>query len=261
MHCHDVLGIQENATRDEIDLAFSIKRSKIESGKDVLGLVPYSLKVQELENAQKECIAWSKRPAISRFKDRITQTLSPTSNDVRLNEFCCGPCTFTDVCCGACVNSAGCDCLCPEVEVSCCYTVCGSQAIPIISDLIIYAYWAFSLFSKWKKKQEAEEREYRIRQAERARSENVHLEEQLSKCRSEQRRLLEQLHKEENLNIVVAAHMKLFSAIGTASLQPISDNQEKRIRAKQDELDKNRKRERKLQDKIANNQRTIDAGH
>lgn len=259
MHCHDVLGIQENATRDEINLAFSIKLSKLESCKDVLGLAPYSLKIRELEDAQKGCIAWSERPAISRYKDRIAQTLNSVSSDVRLNEFCCGPCTFTDICCGVCVS--GCDCLCPEVEISCCYTVCGSQAIPIISDLIIYAYWAFSLFTKWKKKQEVEEREYRIRQAERARSENAHLEEQLNKCRSEQKRLLEKLHGEEDLNIIVTAHMKMFSAIGTASLQPISDNQEKRIRARQDELDKNRKRERELQGEIASNQRIIDAGH
>lgn len=261
MHCHDVLEIQENATRDEIASAFSVKRSKVEASKDVLGLVSYRLKVQELEEAQEECLVWSKRPAVSRLKDRMTQTLDSTSNDVRLNAFCCGPCTFTDICCGNCIETSCCECMCPEMEVSCCYTACGSQAIPIIADLVIYAFGAISILINRKKKQEEAEREEQIHRAEQARSENAQLEAQLRDCRLEQQQLLEQLHEEEILNTEVTAYMEMFSAIGAASLQPISDNQEKRIHAKTDELDKSRKRERELQDKIAYNQRTINADH
>lgn len=261
MRCHEILGIQENASREEIERAFSCKYSKIESGKDVLGLVPFSLKVKEIEAAKNDCLAWTERTALSRFKERVTEASSRQSSDVRLNEFCCGPCTFTDICCGAMNNVCGCDCLCPEVEVSCCHTVCGSQAIPIIADIGIYAYWAWSLYSKWKEKQEAEAREYRIRQAERARTENVHLEEQLGRCRSEQKSIQGKLREEENLINAVVAHIAMFSAFGTADLQPIYDNQQKRVQAKRDELEKAHKRERELQDKIKSNQRTIDAGH
>lgn len=261
MHCHEILGIQENASCEEVEQAYSSKHSKIESSKDVLGAIPFSFKVRELEAAREDCIAWTKKTALSRFKERVAKAPTRQSSDIRLNEFCCGPCTFTDICCGAMNNVCGCDCLCPEVEVSCCHTVCGSQAIPIIADLGIYAYWAWSLYSKWKEKQEAEAREYRIRQAERARTENVHLEEQLGRCRSEQKNIQDKLREEETLNNSVVAHIALFAAIGTTDLQPIYDNQQRRVQAKRDELENARKRERELQEKIRSNQRTIDAGH
>ena len=101
-----------------------------------------------------------------------------------------------------------------------------------------------------KEKQEAEAREYRIRQAEKATLENVQLEDQLTRCRSEQRSIQEKLRDEEKLNNRVVAHIALFTAIGTANLQPIYDNQQRRVQGKRDELERAKKRERELQDKI-----------
>ncbi len=261
MRCHEILNIKENASPYDIEQAYSSKKGSLDSQKDVLDLVPYNLKVQEIEAAKEECLHWSGQDSLSRIRQRITETGQHNSNDVRLNEFCCGPCTFTDICCGAMNNVCGCDCLCPEVEVSCCHTVCGSQAVPIIADIAIYGYWAWSLYSKWKEKQEAEAREYRIRQAEKATLENVQLEDQLTRCRSEQRSIQEKLRDEEKLNNTVVAHIALFTAIGTADLQPIYDNQQRRVQGKRDELERAKKRERELQDKIKSNQRIIDAGH
>lgn len=256
MRCHDILGIKETATPEIINLAYHQKVETANAGKDVLGIALFEAKISELENAKKECFEWISRSPGSRLKERSKIITGSSSNDVRLNEFCCGPCTFTDVCCAAVCS--GC---CSDVEVSCFYTMFQSQAVPIIADLIIYAYWGWNLFKKWQVKQEQQEREYRIQQAERARTENVHLEEQLARCKSEQKNIQDTLREEEKLNNAVVAHIAMFSAFGTTDLQPIYDNQQKRVQAKRDALEKSRKRERELQDKISSNQRTINAGH
>ena len=256
MRCHDILGIKETATPEIIDQAFIQKVATANAGKDVLGIALFEAKITELEKAKKDCLGWISRSPSSRLKERTKVITGNSSSDVRLHEFCCGPCTFTDICCG--VVCSGC---CSDVEVSCFYTMFQSQAVPIIADLIIYAYWGWNLFKKWQAKQEQEEREYRIQQAERARTENVHLEEQLALCKSEQRSIQESLREEEKLNNAVVAYIAMFSAFGTTDLQPIYDNQQKKVQSKRDALEKARKRERELQDKISSNQRVINAGH
>lgn len=261
MRCHEILGIRETASVAEINQAYISKRDKLTSKQDILDIVPYSIKCQELDSAKAECLDWAHKPIVGRVKERVTKASAGSGKDVRLHEFCCGPCTFTDICCGVCVDGMGCDCLCPEVEVSCCHTVCGSQALPIIFDLVIYAYAGFSIFTKWKEKQEEEAREYRIRQAERAREDNVRLQEQLARCQADQKNIQNNVRNEEQLAQVINAHVSFFNSIGAVGTDAITSNQNSRLQAKKDEMEGSRRKERELQEKIASNQRTIDAGH
>ena len=261
MRCHEILGIRENASVAEINNAYITKRDKLASNQDVLGMVPYGVKCKELDSAKRECLDWSQKSITGRIKERLENASPYSSNDLRINQFCCGPCTCTDICCGEMSNACGCDCLCGEVEVSCCHSVCGSQAIPIIADIAIFAFWGWDLYKKWKAKQEQEDREYRIRQAERAREDNVRLQEQLARCQADQKNIQNNVRNEEQLAQVINAHVSFFNLIGVVGTEAITSNQKSRLQAKKDEMERSRRKERELQEKIASNQRTIDAGH
>ncbi len=261
MHCHEVLGVRENATQEDIECAFSEKCTRIANCKDVLGIVPYERKIQELNTAKKECLEWRDKSFQSRTLSRCLEFSSQVTSNNRVNECCIGPVSFIDWLCGymCCGNVGSHD---YGFCAACCCDDSSLNYTPTIwCDIALYAAGIIFSLRGLKEKRDTVAREYRIRQAEMARTENVHLEEQLGHCLSEQKNIQDRLREEEKLNDAIAAHIALFSAIGTADPQPIYDNQQRRIRTQRDVLEKARKCERELRDKIKSNQRTIDAGH
>lgn len=261
MRCHDILGIKENATLIEIEEAYSRKTKNLDKSKDVLLPGSLEIKLKELLNAKNECVAWIDKSAVDRIKGRAAESMQSRTSDIRLNEICFGPCTFTDICCGACTDALGCDCCCPEIEVSCCYTVCGSQAVPVIADIGIYAWIIWAAYKDKKEKQEKQEREYRIQQANRAREDNAIINSQLTQCLAEQAKCADQVRAEEEKVLFVESFMAMFTKFGTTNGQAVVTKQKEELGKTQTALSDCRKKETELRNRIKENQRIIDAGN
>lgn len=261
MHCHEILGVRESASWEDIECAFSEKCTRLTSNKDVLGIVPYERKIQELKTAKKECLEWKDKSFSARTLSRVSEYSSQVTSSNRVNECCIGPFSCVDYFCGyiCCGNVGSHDygfiaaCCCDESSLN--YTP------TIWCDVVLYAGLVWLWFSDRKEKKKAEEAEIRKRQAERARSENAQLEEKLRQCLATQKNIQEQLQEEEKTGKTLAAFISFFSSLGDVDGQTVTENQKLRIQGKRASLEKSREKERELRDKIKNNQRIIDAGN
>ena len=151
------------------------------------------------------------------------------------------------------------------IAACCCDESSLSYTPTIWCDVVLYAglvwLWFWLWFSERKEKQKAEEVELRKRQAERARSENVQLEEKLRQCLATQKNIQEQLQEEEKTGKTLASFISFFSSCGDVNGQTVIEHQKLSVQGKNAALEKNREKERELREKIKTNQRIIDAGN
>ena len=97
MKCHDMLGVTERSTIEEIQEACSKKLELLETVSEVNASVIHKKKL-ELYSAKKECIEWKKKTFAERTTSRISEYSVNIASTNRMNE-CIGPCSCCDWCC------------------------------------------------------------------------------------------------------------------------------------------------------------------
>lgn len=67
MKSHDILGIKESATHDEIEYAYAVKRQVLDKSQGILPYAGYIRKLAELEQAKEDCVAWQHKPNLEQL--------------------------------------------------------------------------------------------------------------------------------------------------------------------------------------------------
>ena len=199
MKSHNVLGISERASKEEILSAYSRKIAEIEQNIDVNPTI-VKRKCQELTTAKEECLIWRDKSFSSRISSRISEFSSQVTSPNRLNEFCIGPCSCCDCCCGMGWSSQYDSCC-----VDCCGSGCGADhttSPAIYCDIVMYAGIGIAIFiGHLKSKAEFEQKQAEQRAAaERERAAKLQSSEQ--ECRSTLKNMLSSINAETAQNAI-----------------------------------------------------------
>lgn len=73
MHCHDVLGISETASIEEIKSAYALKMQFLASSCEKIPTDAYTTKQNELDLAQSDCIMWCSQNKSEKLKLRMEE--------------------------------------------------------------------------------------------------------------------------------------------------------------------------------------------
>ena len=266
MRCYEVLGIEGNATKNEILEAYIEKRSSLEKSQSILSPTAYEQKLAELESAQTDCLAWAEKSSFEKFGARIQGVEHGSNNQIRLysSGICIGPCTCLDAC-FYCDNTG---------TSTFCISTVGSQTIPIICDVLLWIAAISgivggvgpSLSQKGKQKKaekeaarEAIARAKRREAADRAIEENRALRQQLESCEETIAKIQQEIYKSQEHGVEFEAFGDMFSAMGISGDQAISQNEKEKVRNLQMQLDGYNKQAAELRKKIADNQSIISA--
>lgn len=262
MHCHDVLGIQEAATEEEIAFAYHNKITQLYAAVGKMPADAYSYKLKELKSAYEECIEWRKKPKTEKIEERMEETSSHKSSQVKLysSGICIGPCTCLDACC-YCGNTG---------TSTFCISTVGSQAVPIICDSLIWLSAVIAIASGLlpgisdRAKQRKSERESIKEAARQSKIENILeenrvLQQQLVACESRIASLQEQVETIERAGTDNAAFSNMFTEIGVTDNQVLSDNQKEQIQVLQSQIKSCKEQAVEIRDAIAVNQRRIES--
>lgn len=179
MKCHDMLGVTERSSIEEIQEAYSKKIERLEMVSEVNASVIHKRKM-ELESAKRECIAWRNKNFGERIASRITEVSSGLVSSNRMG-ICIGPCTCCDSCCEwGCGQEAH-----DSFPCDCNYLIC---------DIVLYAVLSIPL---WVSIGKSVSRDRRIREARlRDEAEERHRLEQEHKRKEQERLAQEQRDKE-----------------------------------------------------------------
>ncbi len=262
MHCHDVLGIQEAATEEEIAFAYHSKTTQLNNSVGKMPADAYSYRLKEIKSAYEECIEWRKKPNTEKIEERMEKTSRHKSGQVKLysSGICIGPCTCLDACC-YCGNTG---------TSTFCISTVGSQAVPIICDSLIWLGAVISIASGLlpgisdRAKQRKIERESikiasRQSKIENILEENRVLQQQLVGCESRIASLQKQIETIEKAGTDNAAFSNLFSEMGVTENQVLSENQKEQIQVLQSQIKSCEEQAVEIKAAIASNQRRIES--
>lgn len=253
MKSHEILDIKEAAIPEEIESAYAAKKAALDRSQDILSPEGYVKKLAELDQAKKDCLAWKNKSKLERLGGRLKEASMNKPSDVRLYTPCIGPVTLIDGFCGYCCDITG-----TEPEHSLCEQACnGSQACPICLDVGVWGFVGLMIFLKWKEKHEAALRVERRERANRAQQENVHLDAQLGTCKQEEAQHREKIQGEQAIIDRISAFSALFTSLGANPATPLIEEQNKRISAVNQKIDKVKSREEGLRSRIRENDRLI----
>lgn len=256
MRCYEILGIEGNATKEEILEAYNEKKSFLEKSKRTLSSTAYERKLAELESAQTDCLAWEEKTNFEKFGARIRSAKQGSNNQIRLysSDICIGPCTCLDACCYyCCCGNTG--------TSSCCISTVGSQTIPIICDVFLWI-GAISgivggIWPSISHKREAVVRAKRREAADRAIEENRALRQQLESCEEKIAKIKQEIYASQKHGVEFDAFGDLFSAMGISVEQAISQNEKEKLDSLQMQLESCNEQVAKLRKMIADNQKKI----
>ncbi|MBR5020997.1 MAG: hypothetical protein IKY17_05145 [Oscillospiraceae bacterium] len=220
MRCHDILGIRENATAEQIEAAYSEKIEKLGAGADVLGLAADERKRSELAQARQMCLAWTEKKGIQRVTERIAEEIIPRSNELRTYALCCGPMTLVNnLCCIPCELSDP-----------------GTLCIALAGDLGIYAVLGHAYYKDRQFWKEVNEREERKRLAAQAREEIERLDDELRACRLAQYDWKDRVYEDQVHLDYIRAYAELFEALGAENTGDLVTAQEQRLNRSRENL-------------------------
>jgi len=169
MRFHDILGVNERSTNDEIILAYERRVDKVNASlcdNETLR----EKKLSELMEAKDSCLDWKNKSFTKKSMARFEQTCSDITSKNRLNSFCIGPVTFVDMCldtccwgeggaigpCQSCCGEPTTDSCCVNCMNGCCETNMTFNPL-ILVDIALYAVLAFGFFKKVNDKRLADE--------------------------------------------------------------------------------------------------------
>lgn len=254
MHCHDVLGISETASLEEIKIAYTEKTQHLSSSFNLISADAYATKQRELELAQADCFSWRLQSSPDKLKLRMQETKTNTKQSTRMYSVCFGPCTCTDMCCGsACDGSA--------VDTSCCEKYFGSQTCPIICDVAIWApgviyvgyhiiHFLYEIIS------DAAHNRARAKE-ERIRAKIADLRSQLSATTQRRTHLEQQLGPESQKLSYLTAFTSAFASMGVANTSVITSEQEARVKDLRNSILACHDQERALRSEITLNEQSL----
>lgn len=252
MRSHDILGIHENASLEEIERAYSRKLSVLKDRKNQLTVLAFAKKAGELDTALEECTVWQSKSAKEKLKGRLSEANPLRKSDVRLMSTCIGPCTFVDVCCGmACDGST--------TQPSCCEEMGATQAIPLLCDGGMWAMLVCAGIAKCREWDAETKQADRMRRAQYARNENVHLTAELGTCLQQQTTLSLKVQEEMKTAGTVRAFANVFATMGADVDSVIVTRQENAVAEAQRLLNESKVKETQIRNKISQNDRDIAA--
>lgn len=223
MRCHDILGIRENATAEQIEAAYSEKLEKLEAGADVLSPIANEKKRTELAGARQMCLDWLDKKGIQRIGQRIADEVIPRPNEFRTNACWFGPMTLGyNLCCVPCGLTDG-----------------GTLCIMGIGDIFIYAMLIHAYIKDRQFWDEIAEDKKRKERAEEARKAIARFESDLSRCRADQIKWQNQVRRDNQQLEYLRAYADLFAAMGAADSRNLVRHQEQILsesRSKLEEL-------------------------
>lgn len=256
MHCHDVLGITENASLEEIRGAYEKKAQILASSSDTISADAYTTKQNEIDMAQNECISWCSQSNPDKLRLRMRQTKPQRKQPVRLYAVCFGPCTCTDICCGSsCCETSS------SFDTSCCERETGSQTCPIVCDAILWAPIALTIAyyiirALWTLISDAA-RNHASAKEERIRARISNLRSELSATVQERTALEQQLGLESERLAFLSAFATVFASMGVKDTTDITNAQEMKARELRTQILKCHDQERALQSEIRINEQRL----
>lgn len=135
LHCHDVLGITERASSEEIRAAYEKRLQILAASREGLSETGYLSKKSELDLAQEQCTDWQTTEGSDKRIARIAHLRKQDHHSIRLNSVCFGPCTCCNSCGGAVIN----ECMNTGGSIGCCEAMGGEGKLPIICDIILWS--------------------------------------------------------------------------------------------------------------------------
>lgn len=128
MKCHDVLGIRERASDEEIQSAYH-KKAEMLLGLEGISPDLREKKLQQLAQAREESLSWREKPFSDKMSMRLSESVANLCAPGRMYA-CIGPCSCVDEeCCGEGMNS--------NMESGCCATCCGFNC-GMWADILMY---------------------------------------------------------------------------------------------------------------------------
>ena len=211
MKCHLILGIDENATEQEIDQAYQVKYDQLCENRESRLQSAKEYKIKELRKARSDSLKWLSLTTREKRSERLKEAGGSLINPALMFSspiHCCGDC------CGYC----GEECFCPELEgcgrqvddCGCLIVVCGGVLLTFFTIAPMIPVWIVA----WKKKRTEKLR----KQLEEAQAElqPAHLEEQRAKAL---------LDKENDQYDIVHSFGVFFKAIGCNDCSDINIRQ------------------------------------
>lgn len=254
MHCHDVLGITENASLEEIRGAYEKKAQILASSSNTISADAYKTKQNEIDMAQNECISWCSQSNPDKLKLRMQQTKPQSKQPTRLYSVCFGPCTCTDMCCGSACDGS-------SVAPSCCEHTTGSQTCPIVCDVIFWApgviYVGFHIIRFLYEAISDAVRNHAQTKADRIRARISNLRSQLSTTVQKRTALEQQLGLESERLAYLSAFATAFASIGVRDTADITSAQDIKVRELRNQILECHDQERALQAEIRTNEQSL----
>jgi len=255
MHCHDVLGISETASIEEIKSAYALKMQFLTSSCEKIPADAYTTKQNELDLAQSDCIKWCSQNRPEKVKLRMQETKVDNKHTTRMYSVCFGPCTCTDMCCGAACDGSSVN------PPTCCEQSTGSQTCPIICDAIIWApgvIWVGYHILRFLFTAIADAiRNHSRAKEERIRARIAELRSRMSTSAQLRTVLERQLGEETKTLEYLNAFTNLFSSMGVTNTTAITSSQDSKVRNLRNQILTHHDEERSLSEEIATNERRL----
>lgn len=255
MHCHDVLGISETASIEEIKSAYALKMQFLASSCKKIPADAYITKQNELDLAQSDCIKWCSQNKSEKLKLRMEEVKKEGKHTTRMYSVCFGPCTFTDFCCGAACDGSSVN------PPTCCEQSTGSQTCPIICDAIIWApgviYVGYHIIRfLCEIIADAFRNRARVKE-ERIRARIADLRSQLASTSQKRTQLEQQLGPESDKLSYLEAFTVVFSNMGIQNPSVITAEQETRVKDLRNNILACHDLERTLRSEITSNEQKL----
>lgn len=255
MHCHDVLGLSETASVEEINIAYDQKMQFLISSYGKIPTDAYTTKQSELKLAQRDCITWCSQNKSEKLKLRMEETKKESKHTTRMYSVCFGPCTFTDFCCGAACDGSSVN------PPTCCEQSTGSQTCPIICDAIIWApgviYVGYHVI-RFLCEMIADGVRNRARaKEERVRARIADLRSQLASTSQKRTQLEQQLGPESDILSYLEAFTSAFSSMGVENTSVITSEQKARVKDLRNSILACHDQEKTLRSEIALNEQKL----
>ena len=255
MKFHEILGIRENATLNEIEAAYTKKKRLLSTNKHLMCLSSYQKKYEELEMAYQQSIEWLVLSPQERIKEK-SDSIEKPHTEIRLYSSAIGICTLCTTNCYDEEEKETCPYCCEPLDC-CAYTFDGAIILAVIAGVV---YFAVQIVRAIIDQKDESDKQKRIAKYDSAVASNMRLQEELVRINDQIRDAQTERERLESILIESLAFSTLFESMGTISFQNVLNKQKLILDEYEKKIAKLNIEKKDLQDKIDANSKIIHSG-